>query len=195
MESTANILPSKRQNTVGISVYTGRSNREIQYEPYIQALAALVRFVVEDGYKVAFFPMHLNDRNEHKYFTDIINRAKCEDSCSIIDSNIDTLEHLKKLAECKLFIGHKTHSIIFALVTATPLIAIAYHVKTLDFMRQFGLEEYGVPESEITPQRLQGLYERISKNLDSVHEIEKIKNKEMCDKVEHDFEQLLSDKK
>ena len=62
-------------------------------------------------------------------------------------------------------------------------------------MRQFGLEEYGVPESEITPQRLQGLYERISKNLDSVHEIEKIKNKEMCDKVEHDFEQLLSDKK
>jgi len=102
---------------------------------------------------------------------------------------------LKQLAQCKFFVGHKTHSIIFALLTATPLIAIAYHVKTMDFMRQYGLEDYGFMESETSPEKLISVFEKVKSNLDEVYSIESKKSDETCKKVKQDFVKLIDEVK
>ena len=112
--------------------------------------------------------------------------------CQVVDSHIDTIDHLKQVAECQLFIGHKTHSIIFALLTATPLIAIAYHIKSLDFMKQFGLEEYGLDESEVSAEKLISLYEQIHVDMDRVHNIETEKSDILSRQVTQGFAELIS---
>lgn len=183
--------PTKRESILGISVYTGKSGRNIEYNKYIQSIAELIKRVVNDGFSVKFFPMHLGDRKEHKYFTDIIDMTGCAERCYIVDSHIDTIDQLKEIAQCKLFLGHKTHSIIFALVTATPLIAIAYHVKAMDFMRQFGLDDYSILESETDPVKLITLYEQVKKKLNEIHVIESEKSDEMCHKVRQDFMEMI----
>jgi len=187
------VPPTKRKPVLGISVYTGKSGRMIEYEQYIFSLGELVKTAVKDGFSVRFFPMHVGDRLEHQYFNDIIKYSGCDDRCSIVDSYINTIEHLKQLAECKFFIGHKTHSIIFSLLTATPLIAIAYHVKTMDFMRQYGLENYGFMEVETTPDKLISTYRKIKVNLDEIHTIESQKSDEICRKVKQDFKELIDE--
>jgi polysaccharide pyruvyl transferase WcaK-like protein len=186
------VPPSKRDNVLGISVYTSKSGRKIGYERYIYSLAELVKRATDDGLSVKFFPMHIEGPREHKFFTDIIEQSGCADKCCIVDSHIDTIEHLKQLARCKAFVGHKTHSIVFALLTATPLISIAYHVKSLDFMKQFGVEEYGFDESETTPEKLVNLYEKILLNADSVHDIERNKVEYVNEKVNKDFSDLIA---
>jgi len=185
------VVPSKRSNVLGISVYTGKSGRMIEYKQYIRSLAGLVKKAVDDGFSVKFFPMHIKDAGEHRYFTDIMEQSSCADKCFIVDSLIDTIEHLKQLAQCKIFVGHKTHSIIFALLTATPLIAIAYHIKSIDFMRQYGLEDYGFIESETSPEKLISIFEKVKSNLDEIHSIEAEKSDEMCKKVRQDFAGLI----
>jgi len=186
-----NINPSKRKNIVGISVYTGKSNRKIEYNVYINSLAELVKKVVRDGFKVKFYPMLIKDNVEQKYFKDIIKQSECEDSCTIADSTVDTIDYIKELAKCKLFVGHKTHSIIFALLTATPLIAIAYHVKSLDFMKQFGMEKYCFEESQTSPDKLIKVYAEILPNLDNIHEIVDQKINDISSKVNLDFTDLV----
>jgi len=144
---------------------------------------------------VKFFPMHIEDMWERQYFTNIMEQSGCAGKCCIVDSRIDTIEHLKQLAQCKFFVGHKTHSIIFALLTATPLIAIAYHVKAMDFMKQFGLAEYGFMESETSPEKLISVFEKVKSNLDEVYAIESKKSDEMCKKVKQDFAKLIDELK
>jgi colanic acid/amylovoran biosynthesis protein len=189
------VLPSKREGVLGISVYEGKSGRKIEHKQYIYSLAELVKRVVKDGFSVKFFPMHIGDMLEHRYFTDIIEQSGCAGKCCIVDSRIDTIEHLKQLAQCKFFVGHKTHSIIFALLTATPLITIAYHVKAMDFMKQYGLEDYGFMESETSPEKLISVFEKVKSNLDEVYTIESKKSDEMCKKVKQDFAKLIDELK
>jgi polysaccharide pyruvyl transferase WcaK-like protein len=187
------LLPSKRESIVGISVYTGISNREIDYHQYIESMAGLVKHVVTNGYRVKFFPMHLSDKREHNYFEEMVKRSGCKDSCEIVDASISTEKHLRELAGCRVFVGHKTHSIIFALTTDTPLVAIAYHVKTMDFMKQFELDEYSFMESEITPSKLIAVFDNVVSNLDNVYIAEQKKSKIMCEKVKEDFRRLIAD--
>lgn len=187
------IPPSKRKRILGISVYTGKSGRMIEYRQYINSLSELVKTVVKEGFRVWFFPMHIADRQEQQYFTDIIEQSGCNTQCTVVDSRINTIEHLKQLAKCKVFVGHKTHSIIFALVTATPLIAIGYHIKAMDFMRQFGLDEYCFMEKETLPMKLITIYEKIMINLDEVYVIESQKSDQMCHKVRKDFKHLIDE--
>ncbi len=190
-EGQACIPPSSREMTLGISVYTGRSGREVAYDQYVRSLAALVKRSTADGLRIKFFPMHLDDRYEKKHFLDIISESGCATACEIVESGLSTVEHLRELAKCRMFVGHKTHSIIFALSTATPLIAIAYHFKSLDFMHQYDLAEYGLPESETTPERLIGLYEALKRNLDCVHRKQRRVSEENNNRVRRDFRELI----
>ncbi len=190
-EEFSAIAPGQRQKVLGISVYTGRSGREIEDEPYLAALGEFVGHVAQDGYRVKFFPMHINDHLEHRFFDEIISRSGRADVCEIVSDKIDTVEHLQELAKCQIFVGHKTHSIIFALTVSTPLITIAYHFKSLDFMSHFGLREYGFPESQTTAERLINLYAQVKSNLDKIYEKERVKSAEMSSKVQSDFYELL----
>lgn len=189
------IPPSKREPVLGISVYTGISGREVEYPQYIRSLAELIKHAVEKGYRVECFPMHLNDKREQKYFDDIISLSGCQKRCEIVDEHIDTIKHLQELAKCQIFVGHKTHSIIFALTTATPLIAIAYHAKAMDFMKQAGLEGYGFMESETTPEKLIYLFEKVKSNLDNIYAIERENSEKICTKVKNDFVELINELK
>lgn len=190
-ESYSAVPPSARPKRLGISVYTGARGREVSYAKYVESLATLVKRCVADGYEVVFFPMHLRDKNEMQHFEDIRLRSGYPKACRILAAELDTAEHLREVAQCRLFVGHKTHSIIFALTCCTPLIAIAYHFKTLEFMRQCGLSEYAFPERETSEARLIALYERLERNLASVYDIEWGVSRKRGMAVNRDFRMMV----
>jgi len=190
-EPEASVMPTKRPKSVGLSLYTGLSGREIGHQAYVKALAALVRRCVDDGYRVRFFPMHLGDGREKSLIEEIRRESGAAEGCEVVDEALDTQSHLREVAKCRLFIGHKTHSIIFALVSGTPLIAIAYHFKSLEFMRQYGLEEFGVREADVTAVRLVELYESLQQSLDNVHSKERLASGRLSRAAKRDFRELV----
>ncbi len=157
------VPPSKREKMIGVTIYNAEKRTAEEYNTYIKTMAESVDLLITDGYTVKFFPHEkigavVDDRAT---INDIMNISHNKSTILIGEDN-DTKEHLKEIAECCLFIGHKTHSIVFALTSATPVIAISYHSKTEDFMTQFGVHDYVIKDSELTSQTL---YDKCKKAL------------------------------
>jgi polysaccharide pyruvyl transferase WcaK-like protein len=185
--------PSDRRNILGISVWTGNKQTAPAWEHYVRTFTAFVDHAVETGgYKVRFFPMEMQGA-DRPCIEDIINRVGKKEHCEIVEGFPGTIEHINAIAQCKMFVGHKTHSQIFSLVAATPLIAVAYHRKTEDFMAQFGLEDYCIVESQLSSGKLMEMFDRINDNLDAVGRKQQEIALGMYQQVGEDFKRMIDD--
>ena len=183
--------PSQREKILGISVYTTKMRSKDEYIQYIKSMSSIVNQAVEAGYSVHFFSMDIEEHGIN-CITDIVRFSKQGQHCKIVDADISVEEHINRISKCRLFIGHKTHSIVFALTTATPLIAIAYHRKTEDFMSQYTLSDYCIKDEEVTPQQLKSLFEAVDKNMDSISLQEKKVSIKLGCRVQEDFSKMIN---
>lgn len=72
-----------------------------------------------------------------------------KDQCTICDDNLNHEEIVALAGEQDLVIGTRLHSLILALITNTPIIAISYHHKVQDFMDMIECGEYSIPIHEL----------------------------------------------
>ena len=164
------VAPTSRSKSVGIAIYcTQKRSPEVE-ENYLQGISILCNHVIKLGYDVKFFPMELKGTlpDDRPYIQRIIDRVECADKCYVYDKDLETAEHLREVSRCRLFVGHKTHSTIFALSTGTPLLAIAYHPKTIEFMRQFEMEQFVIDDKVMTGDKLISMFDDLSTCLDEV---------------------------
>ncbi|MBN2181657.1 MAG: polysaccharide pyruvyl transferase family protein [Sedimentisphaerales bacterium] len=186
------VKPSERQNLIGVSVWTGNKKAAAAWEHYVRTFAALIDHAIETGYEVRFFPMEMQGA-DRPCIEDIIERTGKKENCEIVEGFPGTVEHINAISKCKMFVGHKTHSQIFSLVAATPLLAIAYHSKSVDFMAQFGLEDNCIIDTQLDSEKLIEIFDNINKNLDAVGRKQQEKALEMYKQVEADFERMIED--
>jgi polysaccharide pyruvyl transferase WcaK-like protein len=121
----------------------------------------------------------------------VINNVQRKENCEIVEGFPGTSDHINAVSQCKMFVGHKTHSQIFSLLAATPLLAIAYHKKTEDFMTQYGLEKYCITDAQISTEKLIELFDEINDSLDSINEKQEITGSDMCKQVKEDFARMI----
>ncbi len=103
--------------------------------------------------------------------------AKCAPECkpaNLIDAH--NYHELKSLyGSLDYFIGTRFHSVIFALTSFVPCIAIECEHKTSGIMRELGLQRWVVPIEEVTAERLQVLFDELLREADSyrahLHEV------------------------
>lgn len=184
--------PSDRERIMGISVYMAQKRSYEENEVYVNSISAVVDHAAENGYSVRFFPMEMTGVDQ-PCIEQIIERCRNRRVCSIVEGYPETVEHMAGVARCGVFLGHKTHSVVFALTTGTPLIAVAYHEKTEDFMEQFGLGEYCIPEAQATGGKLIELFSKVSSNLDEISERELKCSREAGSRVREDFRKMIDD--
>ena len=189
------ILPAKRDKIFGVAIYGAKQRSELEHNAYVKHITAVIDYAIDSGFIVRMFPMELkHSGSDDRYvINDIVKAVKQPIKCEVIDNDLDTISHLKEIAKCQIFMGHKTHSVIFALTVGTPLIALAYHVKTNDFMKQYGLEEYCVADSDITRERLIAKFKILLSNLDALGKSEYQKSAEFGRRVRNDFANLLNE--
>ncbi len=71
-------------------------------------------------------------------------------------SNTLSFEEVKAVfASCTYVVGTRMHSVIFALTSRVPALAIAYERKTVGIMSSFGLQEYVIPMERVTSELLE----------------------------------------
>lgn len=167
------VLPSKREKKIGIAIYATQKRSHEIMEQYIRAIAGSVKHFIQKGFQIVFFPMELknsgpDDRPLIREIMQIVGADK--ESCGYIDVDMNTELHLYEVSKCQLFIGHKTHSTIFALTSGTPLVGIAYHPKTREFMKQFDVEDYCIDDENLTAEILIRKVERLLENMDAIGE-------------------------
>ncbi len=185
------IRPSERAEVMGVAVYVHtRANQLKEHEEHRRYFALLVDHAIEAGYKVRFFRMELQG-TDRACIEAVINSVDKKGNCEIVEGFPGTSDHINAVAQCKMFVGHKTHSQIFSLVAATPLLAIAYHKKTEDFMAQFGLEKYCITDPQLSTEKLIKLFDEINNNLDSINQKEQEIGSKTCTQVKEDFARMI----
>jgi polysaccharide pyruvyl transferase WcaK-like protein len=185
------IRPSDRSEVMGVAVYVHtRANRLKEHEEHQRYFASLIDHAIEAGYKVRFFPMELQG-TDHPCIEAVINNVVQKEICEIVEGFPGTSDHINAVAQCKMFVGHKTHSQIFSLMAATPLLAIAYHKKSEDFMAQFGLEKYCITDTQLSTEKLIKLFDEINNNLDSINQKEQEIGSKTCMQVKEDFARMI----
>jgi polysaccharide pyruvyl transferase WcaK-like protein len=184
--------PSGRPDVIGVSVWTGNKQSPEAWENYTRCFAALVDHAVKAGYKVRFFPMEMNG-SDRPCIEDVIDNVDKKENCEIVEDYPGTVDHINAIAKCKLFVGHKTHSQIFSLVAATPLLAVAYHKKTEDFMAQFGLEKCCIVDTQLNADKMINIFNQINNNLDITSQKQEQTASEMSAQVKKDFARMLEE--
>lgn len=173
------VAPTSRPKSVGIAIYCTQKRTPEVEENYLQSMSSLCNHAIRQGYDVKFFPMELEGTppDDRPYIQRIIDRVECSEKCLVYDKDLETAEHLREVGKCQLFVGHKTHSTIFALATGTPLLAIAYHPKTIEFMRQFEMEQFVIDDKVMTGDKLISMFDELSTHLDEVGNVTITKSK------------------
>lgn len=189
------VAPSARGNTVGVAIYSAQERSCSQKANYVDVMVALVLHVNAQGATVRFFPMELKGSisDDRALVAEIVSRCdKVGGQCTVEDRDLDTLTHLKEVSKCRLFVGHKTHSVVFGLTVGTPMLAIAYHRKTRDFMDKYGLSENCIDDSELATDLLLRKVANLQQNLDAVGRMQAETSRVLGAKVRDDFRGMLA---
>ncbi len=162
--------PTERENIVGISIYSTKKRNKEEKQKYINTFAEVANFLIQRDYKILFIPMELKNTepDDRIMINQIISKINKKNNCEILDNDLETKEHIQEVSKCKFYIGHKTHSIVFALTSGTPLIAIEYHPKSKEFMTQFNVGEYSVNDSDFEYIKIEKLINQIENNLNEI---------------------------
>ena len=191
----AEYIPQKsRTKSVGIAIYCTQKRASDVEENYLHSISSLCNYIIEQGYEIKFFPMELKGTapDDRPYIQRIIERIENSNKCFVYNNDLETAEHLREVSKCQVFIGHKTHSTIFALATGTPLLAISYHPKTIEFMRQFGLEQNVVDDNAISSETLIKMFDNLSTCLEEVGKTSFVKSKEFTKTIISQFEEIIN---
>jgi len=201
LESVIGLTPShrdhipleERASILGISVYTTKKRSKDAHKKYVGTMAALVDHAVRCGLTPKFFPMALKgtSADDRPTIRQIIAASQLGHESLVVDQDLPTLAHIREVAKCKAFVGHKTHSIIFSLVSATPILAIAYHQKACDFMSQFNLLDYCLADSDLTQVTAIDLLEKVLANLETISSTERENALNYAMRVRSDFASML----
>ncbi|MFF7634661.1 polysaccharide pyruvyl transferase family protein [Kitasatospora sp. NPDC008050] len=133
-----------------------------QQEDYERALATTIDAVRATGAQVVLIPQVTTD-----YLGDddrIVERriaGYCATPPLRVDERVDYRELKGLYAECAYVLGTRFHSVIFALTSGVPCIAIEYEHKTRGIMRDLGLESWVLPIAEVSAASLGTLVERL----------------------------------
>lgn len=185
--------PSNRLPVVGISVYSVIARSYEEYNRYINSLCKIINHATGLGYSIKFFPMQLQGElsDDRPCIQQIKNLVDAPEKCSVYADCNSMLEHIRAVAKCRIFIGHKTHSVIMALLTGTPLLAIAYHPKTADFMSQFELSDNCIDDRFLDGEILIDMFDKIRSNMDIISDKEIEKSRQYGEYVRRDFAEMI----
>lgn len=179
----------QRDDAIGVAIYCAQQRTPEKKAEYIDILVRFCKHAINKGYEIRFFPMELKHSapDDRPFIQELIDHIGRHDKCMVYDRDMETLEHLKEVSKCKLFLGHKTHSTIFALSTGTPLIALAYHPKTIEFLSQFGLEDHAFDDKTVSHADLIEKFDGILPDLEKLGQFEYEKAGQFSRKIQRDF--------
>ena len=176
-----------RERIVGVSIFNGlpKAYNSFKY------IARIIDHFALKGFQVYFYKMEYDEKE-----TDDIKKvlSLCQNNVQyqIIPFLNSALDHLNSMSKCQYFVGYKTHSIIMALTTCTPLIGIAYHKKAYDFMKEFGVDEYCISDEDLSEDLIDAKTVLLEKNAEMINSLLSDKIALISSEVNNDIDSILS---
>ncbi len=139
-------------------------------------LAEVIDWLYEKkGLKVAFIPFQTAYENDLDRFKQIAHLVENKAALELLEAE-DYPQAMEMIGRSELVIGMRLHSIIFAVLTQTPFLAISYSKKVKDFVETIALSEYCLDYKKLELQAVQRLIENALEERKSIEQkLEKAK--------------------
>ena len=136
---------------------------ELVYQAYLRKLASFVAWLIRQGNKVLFFVgEQIHDRKVIVDLRNILEQMQLVKDGNIIDTNIKSVEDLlSSLSLPDLVIASRFHGVLLSLVMLRPVIALSYHEKIDNLMKDFGLAQYCFPIDNFEVEWLQDSFNNL----------------------------------
>lgn len=151
---------------VGITVHHIYYKHYFSKEYYVKLMGDIFDAIL-DGYDchILIIPMEDNYKagGDRPIIKEMIQKvdARFRDRISMVTDDLSSTETANVISRCDLFVGTKTHSIVYGLKTATPTLSISYQEKSTEFMKMFGMEENAIPMSKLNQTDFMHIFDRI----------------------------------
>ena len=157
--------------TIGISMLYHLPNPEYAFPQLVQTLATFVSSLPAEDFRIVLFPMLISPTDVHD---DLWASRQLQQAMPTIDVEIsksrEVEDFVREIGDVDLMIGARLHADIFALMTGTPAIGIAYRPKVASFFSANGLKDYCIELSKLDTQTLSETFWDMYDNFDQVAE-------------------------
>lgn len=160
---------------VGIALYHvyNSENRDKMLSITMKGLSAIINDLLNQEYLVKIIPM---DKGDKKFYDKLFETVRDNRNCNkfiMCQEKRNIMDLVKEFSGLDFVLAYKTHATVFSMICTTPLIAVAYHPKSIEFMESIGLKEYSIMDSDASYDNLKILVQSVQNNLTE------IKNKEL----------------
>lgn len=172
----------KQKNSIGIALYGNYPGEEGKYklQKYMEQLISTLDLLGKD-YSINFIPMEVkgtpsDDRKMINYINSTVNDNSV---INTLEDNGDIIETIKNFAKNEIIVAYKTHSVLFSLLQCIPVVAVAYHQKSIDFMSMYSLGEYSIWDKDVTGEKLFKLIKVVEDKEEQIIDLQENKTEEM----------------
>lgn len=143
---------------------------------HIEQMVWLCQYLTDNGYNVLLLPHTYRPGNHNPIVCDY---AVCEliysnlpklikqGSLRILEEDLSPIALKSIISNAHIHIGGRYHSLIASLSTFIPSIALSWHPKYRDIMRQYGLESYVIESQENSDFKI--IFRQLLNNVASDH--------------------------
>jgi colanic acid/amylovoran biosynthesis protein len=132
-------------------------------ENYVSVMAAVIDDLAAKGYRTVLLPQVTGPAaDDDRVMSRRVKEAARSRSAVVLTERVDPGHLLAFMRHCRLVVGTRMHSVIFALLAGVPVVAVAYAHKTYGIMQAMGLSEYVVDIQTIrTDETFQRVHEAL----------------------------------
>jgi polysaccharide pyruvyl transferase WcaK-like protein len=116
-----------------------------EYSRYLDGLAKFACRLMEEGYEVRLVPTQLH--MDRVFFEDLEKKSRenppKETAWRLIAQPADSFEEvIAQLSQASLVVTSRFHGVVFSYMLGKPVLAISYHPKIRELMKNFGQERF-----------------------------------------------------
>lgn len=191
---------TKGQPKAGIALYCNYATEEgkKKLERVIDSLVGVCGYLVERGYGISIIPMEIygSSADDRPVARELIRRFEFENPNNTGCVEIEEPDKggiqktVEQFAGKEIIYACKTHSVVFSMLANSPLVGIAYHSKSIEFMNQAELGDYAVFDEKCSRDLLIEMTNRLLSNAEDVRRREREFVRANAAKLSEIFEEL-----
>ncbi|BCD62076.1 colanic acid/amylovoran biosynthesis protein [Nitratiruptor sp. YY08-26] len=180
---------------IGVTIHHIYFKHFFSKDEYLKIMSNIFDRVIErSNCNILIIPMEASYHKggDRPIAKEIRNLCKEEKYVHILDGDLDPIITSSVIANMDIFIGTKTHSIVYGLKSFVPTISISYQQKSTEFMKMFGVEENAINLKDLNIEKFMTIFNRIYENKEKYSKIQKINYEKVKNRSLQNFKYLLS---
>lgn len=161
-------IRKKTKLLVGLTIHHIYFKHYFTRRQYIEIMSEIMKQIVNDyNADILVIPMEeaVHRGGDRPIAKEMIDESGCSANIHILKEELPASLTAAVIANTDIFIGTKTHSIVYGLKGLVPTISISYQDKSNQFMKMFNVSENAIDLADLTVLDFMNIFNRVQGDL------------------------------